>query len=274
MVTFEKKINILLILCTIFVTGNVFCQQKIKDNFSYKVVYDLSYKLDSLHLENVKHEDMVLFLSQDASAFSSKAKTVRNQVIINGNKGHTSPAAVTDFQYVIIKNHKTKSLAFTQEIVEDSFYYPQDLALFEWKILNEQKTIGDYKVQKATTSFAGRDYVAWFTMEIPISDGPYKFNGLPGLILEIADTKDEYIFKLKSFEKLTPEIPFDINFKNYILTTQEKLREVYLLYSSDTFTYVKNHSSIQIEISPENHKAMMEIAAAKLKRENNQIEKN
>jgi GLPGLI family protein len=49
-------------------------------------------------------------------------------------------------------------------------------------------------------TYAGRDYKAWFTNEIPVSDGPYKFYGLPGLIVEIEDSKKQYTFELVSYK--------------------------------------------------------------------------
>jgi GLPGLI family protein len=70
--------------------------------------------------------------------------------------------------------------------------------------------IGNYKrskkkywaitVKKATTEFAGRTYVAWYTTEISIADGPYKFHGLPGLILSIYDTNKHYQFTVSSIK--------------------------------------------------------------------------
>lgn len=62
----------------------------------------------------------------------------------------------------------------------------------KWNIGTEKKNILDITCAKATTSYSGRDYIAWFTNEISISDGPYKFTGLPGLIMGIYDTKNHY----------------------------------------------------------------------------------
>lgn len=63
----------------------------------------------------------------------------------------------------------------------------ESLGSINWNIIPEYKQIGNFNVQKATTSFRGRNYVAWFAPEIPISIGPWKFHGLPGLIIEIKD---------------------------------------------------------------------------------------
>lgn len=73
---------------------------------------------------------------------------------------------------------------------------------FAWRIGDEHKQVLDYDCVKATCSFRGRDYEAWFAPSIPMSYGPWKFCGLPGLILEIYDSKKEYIFECKGIQKV------------------------------------------------------------------------
>ncbi len=58
-----------------------------------------------------------------------------------------------------------------------------------------------YECNKATTNFAGRTYTAWFTTEIPLPFGPYKFGGLPGLILKIEDAEQQYVWEAIGFER-------------------------------------------------------------------------
>lgn len=186
----SKKIIFVAFIFTSFIN---YSQQKIKTDFEYKVTYNLTYSLDSTDVDTKKSEDMVLFLGDGISSYSSRAKLVGNSVVVKGNTGHTSPAALTDFQYIIIKNFKENTLAYTLQIVLDYFYYEQELNLFDWKLHDDTKVINGYDAQKATTRYSGRDYTAWFTSEIPIADGPFKFNGLPGLILDIADSKNHYV---------------------------------------------------------------------------------
>lgn len=82
-----------------------------------------------------------------------------------------------------------------------------------WKIINEVKKIGDYNCQKAIAKFRGRDYIAWFTSEIPIRSGPWKLHGLPGLILIAYDTSKEIQFVFtsisKSYYKISPILKAD-----------------------------------------------------------------
>lgn len=83
--------------------------------------------------------------------------------------------------------------------------YEEEIPKLDWQITSEEKEIGGYKSQKATVSYRGREWTAWFTEELPIPYGSYVFGGLPGLILELRDQKGEYAFTFSGMEKSTPE---------------------------------------------------------------------
>lgn len=70
----------------------------------------------------------------------------------------------------------------------------------EWNFSEESDTILGYECRKATADFAGRRYVAWFTPEIPLPFGPYKFGDLPGLILKIEDTEHQFVWEVIGVE--------------------------------------------------------------------------
>jgi GLPGLI family protein len=72
----------------------------------------------------------------------------------------------------------------------------------KWKLLSDTQTYNGYTLQKATTDFGGRQWTAWFSKEIDIKEGPYKFRGLPGLIFMIEDDKKGFIYKLVKNIKL------------------------------------------------------------------------
>jgi len=69
-----------------------------------------------------------------------------------------------------------------------------------WKIEKETKKIGNFTCQKASANFRGRNYIVWFTFDIPVKFGPWKLNGLPGLILEAYDKNKEVYWYLKSVD--------------------------------------------------------------------------
>ncbi|NRR92197.1 GLPGLI family protein [Winogradskyella undariae] len=61
----------------------------------------------------------------------------------------------------------------------------KDNVKINWNLSNETKIINGAKCYKAYCTFRGRDYEAFYDKSIPFKDGPFKFSGLPGLILEI-----------------------------------------------------------------------------------------
>ena len=64
--------------------------------------------------------------------------------------------------------------------------------IINWKITKESQKILGYTTYKATTTFRGRDYIAWFSPEFPYNYGPWKLGGLPGLILKVENELFDY----------------------------------------------------------------------------------
>ncbi len=81
------------------------------------------------------------------------------------------------------------------------FEYSDSIPSLKWEFLPEVSTVLGYECSKATTEFAGRRYTAWFTPEIPLPFGPYKFGGLPGLILKIEDAENQFAWQAVGFER-------------------------------------------------------------------------
>ncbi len=80
------------------------------------------------------------------------------------------------------------------------YRYKESFPTMQWKLEDEKQTVCGYSCQKATCHWRGRDYVAWFTSAIPMKSGPWKFGGLPGLIMKIHDTKNLYTWEAVSVE--------------------------------------------------------------------------
>ena len=86
--------------------------------------------------------------------------------------------------------------------------YSDSIPTLKWDFSGEDNdTIMGYECRKATTEFAGRQYTAWFAPEIPLPFGPYKFGGLPGLILKIEDGERQFVWEAigwKTQARMTP----------------------------------------------------------------------
>lgn len=69
-----------------------------------------------------------------------------------------------------------------------------------WELSDETKKIGDITCYKATAPFRGRNYTAWYASNIALPYGPWKLQGLPGIILEAYDTDKEIYWYFKSIK--------------------------------------------------------------------------
>lgn len=96
-------------------------------------------------------------------------------------------SAESPFYYRLLNS---KEVIYNEPDYSKQYIVKDDAINFKWKIYPEKRNIGNYECTKATTEFRGRKYTAWFTNKIPVDYGPWKFHGLPGLILEIYDEEE------------------------------------------------------------------------------------
>ena len=94
----------------------------------------------------------------------------------------------------------TEWATMPRELDSENLYYTENLPLFNWQIGTETATICGYECIKATCHWRGRDFTAWFTLDIPVEYGPWKFGGLPGLIMRVADNDGIYTFEAVAVE--------------------------------------------------------------------------
>jgi len=256
----------------------IFYAQKTDIQYSYKATYNLEYQEDSTDQNSIKSETVVLYLGEGVSRYSSLGKAVKDSLTETLDPSNKSMAEFyrirsitpeTDFHYKIFKNHNDNELILAEKVFKDKLKYKQTLNLMNWEIEQETKEVLGYKVQKASGSFAGREYEAWFSPELPFSDGPYKFAGLPGLILEISDLQDHYHFTFSAFQELEKLVPKTLNLDDYKEVSQQELDQVRNDYKRDPLTAM-NNAGIIIEWNDE-AKAKRELSEAH-KNRNNPIE--
>lgn len=96
---------------------------------------------------------------------------------------------------------KTDRLTVTNLICDNELYYEETIPHMEWTIQMETNTISGYFCQSAQTVFRGRTYTVFFTVDIPLGMGPWKFNGLPGLILYAYDEDRNFCWKIRSISQ-------------------------------------------------------------------------
>ncbi len=106
-----------------------------------------------------------------------------------------------NLNYLIEKDYAKKTISFYDQFKSVKLM-TTDSEAPRWKIEKEFAEINNMKCQKAVTDYKGRSWEAWFSKDYPVSDGPYKFSGLPGLVVSVKDTGGQHIFNLIQIRKI------------------------------------------------------------------------
>lgn len=133
----------------------------------------------------------------------------------------------------VVKDLKSGTLQFIGHIFMDSYIYEETIPDIKWRLTNETQEICGYNCNKATATFRGRNWTAWYC-DLPLNNGPWKFGNLPGLILKIEDEDKEHIFEAISIRKSNHV--FSLYKSTRVKTTREKFNKAisdYRLHPGD-----------------------------------------
>ena len=144
------------------------------------------------------------FVAQNDSALRAWLKANSNKSYYpNGLCLHgRESASWTEYQYgyFYVHGNELTEWAIMPSPETAHYRYTEPWPSMHWTVGTEKQTICGYQCQKATCHWRGRDFVAWFTSQIPLKSGPWKFGGLPGLIMKVYDTKHVYTWEAVSVE--------------------------------------------------------------------------
>jgi len=179
--------RILLISCAALFLQTYKGQTKIVD-------YDLEYRSANKE-DHLIVEKMILDISDNTSVFRSLFERQSDSLIVVTGKGNGHKMGIEGQFYASVDRNNGEVIKSIQSPFKELFYVKINDQL-NWEILPEKKLYKDIPVQKATIDYGGRQWTAWFATDIPLQFGPYIFNGLPGLIVEIYDHENHFTFRL------------------------------------------------------------------------------
>ncbi|WP_313214315.1 GLPGLI family protein [Soonwooa sp.] len=171
-----------------------------------RFVYQASMTPDSTKLTEKKIEKVYLDVEGQKSVFYSENRAKRDSIMARMRQTKNfDRSQIQDLRsiidYSVEKDLAKQNLNFKQRIARDQYIYEEQIPN-TWKVLPETVKIGNYQTQKAEQNYGGRTWYAWFTTDVPLQDGPYKFGGLPGLIVKLEDSKGDYSFDLMESKKI------------------------------------------------------------------------
>lgn len=160
----------------------------------YSITYINTFKLYNDWSEP-KEEYGRLMVDGNKSFYQSYNSMSRDSLKAN-NKFDRSQRGFFSFNTYAI-SIENEDVLYEDVIFEDEYFYKEKIDL-AWKIGKNNKIINGYKCKNASVNYGGRLWEAWYAVDIPINAGPYKFKGLPGLIVKLTDSTNSYSFEIYS----------------------------------------------------------------------------
>jgi GLPGLI family protein len=204
------KKQLLIATTLLFAIFGVKAQQP--DTALYMVHYKFSHVRDTNNRANPYTDNMALFLGKNSSVYKSYDRLVTDALFVKQVK--EAMASSPDGHFTLRRVQKGSTEQYFQFPAEKKFFRRESLFIntyliedalpvIDWNISSDTASFGGLQCQKATAHFKGRDYTVWFCPDMPFRAGPWKLNGLPGVILEAYDAKKEVVFQFDGIEKVT-----------------------------------------------------------------------
>ena len=212
-----KTIVSILLLASLAVQATA--REPVIDRAHMKCLYRYVYTFDTLKNE-LRDDLLILQIGKDVSkcysyyTFQSDSlqrtpdgakvwsELFRRAIEKDGIYGDFPHVRMSTYVY---KNYPTGQMTITDRISSQSYRYVDSLHAQTWTMGDSTREVLGYTCQQATADFRGRRWTAWFTTDIPVSDGPWKLGGLPGLILEAYDEGQQHVFTAVGLERVADE---------------------------------------------------------------------
>lgn len=244
-----------------------------------RLVYQVSMKTDSTAAPVV--ENAYLDVSGDRSVFYGEKRLQRDSLMQRTMQTRTFNSSQMEqfrsqINYQVEKDYSSQKITFRDRIARDMYSYEEDRRI-NWKVLPETSQIEEYKVQKAETDFGGRKWYAWFTTDVPVMDGPYKFSGLPGLIVKLEDTDGHYTFDLKETRKIAELPNLQERRGNPVTVKRSDYEKQLQKYRTDPASVVSASMGggrrMNMQADPQRIRDMQNRMKEEMKRNNNPLER-
>lgn len=255
----------------------------------YRFTYSYQMKPDAGKRDSVITDYMNLDTDGRKSYFYNAAKYARDSAYA-ATKSYKDLFQARSYDqnlsYIIEKDYTKKTINFYDTFKTVHLIIPENDAP-KWKIEKEFMKINDISCQKATSRYKGRDWEAWFSKDYPVNDGPYKFSGLPGIVVSIKDSENDHVFNLIQIKKineifsLLPKYPKRMSFPEY-----KKAMSSFTFRSEDIESMSVNKQEGRVDLQLKDGyiakigtddmkkiKKMDEEMTKRLRRTNNYIEK-
>lgn len=143
----------------------------------------------------------------------------------------------------VVKDLESRVINVYDNVFMDHYEYSEDYPDIEWKLESGIDTICGQVCHKATATFRGRNWTAWYC-DVPQNNGPWKFGNLPGLILKVEDDKKEHIFE--AIQLRNSDKDFGLKRLRREKTTREKFNKALADFKTTPRSFLMGNSNIPL----------------------------
>ncbi len=207
-----------LLLFFIFLTFTIVSSQN--HQIAGQVIYD--HQINPSEVTRKHHVTSILNFTKDESLYEIDHGNATSQT--SSDLDFNIKSEQNEFVY---KDFRPQTMYYTSSIGLTDVYIKDNLNMLDWTLNENTKEILGYQCQEATTSYGGRFYIAYYTSEIPVANGPWRFNGLPGLILEVHSIDKVFNLKATSITIEDKQIEIKNPYKNNKQITWQEFLDLY-----------------------------------------------
>jgi len=190
----------LLIFCFL---GYTVCAQQKPDTAIAVITYAFKHMRDTTNPSKLYSENMNLFLGRRSSVYKSADKELADSLAMASYKATGKINITKRYTFTqLFMYPDSHQLYIFDRVLFDKYLMVDEWPVIDWKITDETKKISQLNCQKAIGAWRGRTYEVWFCTDLPFHAGPWKLNGLPGLIVEAVDTRQQVSFKFAGYRTL------------------------------------------------------------------------
>ena len=199
-----------LLVCSVLLAAAVVAGAQKPDTAKIMVHYKFTHVRDTTNRANPYTENMVLFVGKNAGVYRSYDRQLENQLFKkqvqeqmanspDGNIRINRQVKGSGSEYFQFPD---ESKLVRKEDLFGAYIIDEQLPAINWQITGDTASFGELHCQKATAHVKGRDYIAWFCPDLPVHVGPWMLSGLPGVIVDAHDTRNDVVFKFDGVEKV------------------------------------------------------------------------
>ncbi|MEK6495455.1 GLPGLI family protein [Myroides odoratimimus] len=243
--------NRYLIIFLLLFQSICFSQEKLNElsvmRYSYKTLIVTDKTKPDIKKESIGFLD----ISEQLSLFYDSNYYKRLEALFNkhskseGNPLNYRPS----FSWFVLSDNNINNNKLYSEISGFNYMYIEDKNDIHWVIKQELIQWNDFTVQQATTNYGGREWTVFFTQDIPLNSGPYKFNNLPGFVVKAWDSENHYLFEFLNSQNNTINLEV-FNLGKHTTRSRDDIQKALKIDSNKTFYSDLQDKGIQLKGAP------------------------